>query len=336
MFTRWLAILLIVLLLVAFGSPALGQNEPTGVDAVTTQIAQALEQALAGKTYEATITLDALPASEVIHAVVRRLQEDPNFTTEKMRDFSYGVLGRHAGAKTEEGRQILLNGLSDPATRALCASALDDAPPEKQTEVVKRLLTYLDDDSTSDSAREAILRTFIKFGSGARAALERLETIFANQQLDRRLRSLALAAMITMDTTEHVLTHIGDEDAAVAILGLATFGAQTKATFNTDELHRQRIYDLFAKALQHPDPVVRDRVLECVKPIYGLNMFIIRSRTDYELNPQLRAAMEHMAANDSEEKLRKEAAEVLDPQTNDRYVERILRKREKAEKSAPP
>lgn len=298
------------------------------MDAPADPINAAIEQAIGGDTYGASQRLDELSESEVIEAIVERLQHDPRFREKKLRSFAYRVLGRKSAGRTDIGYALLISCLSEPEYRLICISSLADVPDARQLEVANRLMTLLNDPSLSEAEQTAILRNLPKYGQHSRAGLRQIEQIFDNRNLETNIRFIAFLAMLRLSTIEQALAHVRDEDARAVVSAFARHREFVPASFNTDNQHRQRIYNLVLVALRDKNPEVRLLGLESIGAIYGENMYLIRSASDFEMEPALKSALEEIARNDPEIGLRYDAERMLDREMQAKYVAKILEARQ--------
>ncbi len=159
-----------------------------------------------------------------------------------------------------------------------------------------------------------------------------------------RLRVLALGTVYGIGGVEEVVKLAErddlDEDAQQMIVGsFAGLGARSQGTFHTDAAHRERIREIALRGMTSPFENVRKAALQSLVWSFGEDWVVIRSREDYEIHPQLKAALKNMAANDADEALRQQAASSL-VQMEERFLERavenILRKRKKDKESRGP
>ncbi len=154
------------------------------------------------------------------------------------------------------------------------------------------------------------------------------------------LRAAALGVVYGVEGIEGVIRLAErddlDEDAHHMIMGgFAGWGARTRGTYNTDDAHRQRIRQLVLNGMTSGFKNVRKAALQASVRSFGENWVTIRSRSDYEMNPELKAALERMATTAPEEDLRRRAASALSQMQSqlDRAVEKILRKRRESEEA---
>ena len=158
----------------------------------------------------------------------------------------------------------------------------------------------------------------------------------ARSSVAYRLRAAALRTIYGLGGVEEIVILAErddlDEDAQQMIVGsFASLGARSKGTFHTDAAHRDRIREIVLRGMTSPFENVRKAALQSLVWPFGDDWVLIRSESDYEINPQIKTALEDMAANDHDPELRQRAGiwlKQLEDSYLDRAVKGILEKRQ--------
>lgn len=295
-------------------------------------------------------TFDAFSDEELIPALVTALNRTPQYESEEMRSWVYAQLARRNTVRTEVGFAQLLKGLADPAVADVCAQALLDAPAEKRDLVVERLRAYLrtatqapQRRSTAGPNLEGVLRAVARLGADGEVYVGSIDAALHNASGDHRVRTAAAWAILRIEKLGDAVEHFSDLDpagmeAAMNALAeqlgelLSEWNVRSRSSFafyeeNHEDIEATRA--IVIRALQSSRAQTRSAAFEPMVAAYGPDIVVIRSPDDYEFNPQLRAVLADMAANDPDPTLRERATKTLDPQILKRRVARLLRLRER-------
>lgn len=274
--------------------------------------------------------LRELPSEQVIASLIRHLREDPAFEDPAVRGVAYALLDDHRAETTDIGREQLLFGLANWGYGAEALARVGAVP-----EVVKALGKKLQEGMPTPDV--GVVRALGSLGAGARDYLPPIEEVFGNQQrADYTLRFNASKAMVSIGGIERALTHFQQaedpEGQRIVLSTLGYYGVQTKGIYDTDHRQREQIRAFVLEKLKSDDRGVRRTALtEALGAAFWEDYVVIRSRHDYEMNAQVRAALEYMAANDPDEGLREKAGELLVADL-DPIVAKILRIRAQQDK----
>lgn len=313
------------------------QESGVGRSEVIRQVEAALQRATGGtESYkDARRALEALASSEVIPAIVDALANPTISQRADMRKLAYSILAYHKAATTKVGYNQLMAGLNDPtpSIQRVCCAALDSTHLAKE---LNRLSAILVDKTTPERKKEAILRQLVGWGRFARSALDTIEAMFADTEEGERVRWFAARAMLNIGGLRRAMQGFQNLDPTGEKVVMWSF-ARYIGENTSDGKHlepeeaklRPNVQRVVFKALQSPDADVQKAAMEAMAVVYNQDLVVIRSREDYELNPELRPILEEIAENHPDSGLRDRVRDFLSPETVDRMVAMILRERQR-------
>jgi len=287
-----------------------------GVDVLRKAVYEAVEEMIGdvNALYRSRDKLRELPAEEVIPVLVQHLRSDPRFGNVQVRGMGYELLAWHGAETTEVGLEEMLRALPENGGLAKSLSRLGPTPPARVLEAIGK--KFVDDLPTPN---DEVIKALGSFGTLSRAYLPQIEEVFFNTAFGAGGRGDAADAMIRIAGMKWAVERFEKIDASkdpkgeVVVLGtLGYFGAETNATYDTDNATRDAIRERVLQGTRNEHKEVRKAALEGLLPSFGEDGIVIRSRTDYELHPGIKAALLEMTRRDPDEGLRQRAAKVLE------------------------
>ncbi len=286
-----------------------------------TEVDTALEDLVSGSaTRSDTIArLSDLPRETVVSGLVEALETNRELTqNDRLKTFVYNVLRQHKAGSTDDGYQQLLAGLDDPVVRTLCVIALVEAPPERRGKTVLKLLEFLD--NTDFELGTHVVRTLGRFGDASLAALPAIESIFANEDVNQRYRLASAKSMLQIGGAGRALALFESSNASgrqAALYALVRFVGETEHRYGIVSARdrkefEQELVDFVLASLASPERNVRATALEVLPELLSTVLIVGESKETYALNPEISRALADMSANDPDEGLRSQAADMLD------------------------
>ena len=288
---------------------------------------------------EARERLGAFSNDELVREVARVLREGPLIEDEEARIFAYLQFVDRGAVSTDVGYTELVRGLEDPVVSDICAKGLLDAPADKQDEIVLFVTEFLR--TTKDFPRDKIgpglvgvIHAIPHEAPRARKFVDALGEVLGKDGIGEQVRWAAARVILRTDGLKGAVEVMGDVSPAGKAVILMTFikyfndnEREERELSREDAKQRPKIKELVIEAMRHKDFEVRKAARIALTFVFGTGAYVIRSEDDFELDPQYREALEHMADHDPAPELRKSGAFGLDPSLNTKRVGKILRNR---------
>jgi len=290
-------------------------------------------------------------AAQTHHAVtelIDSVEANLPYKDEARRIRAYRKLADAHAAATDRGFHLLADGLSDPAVSDICAAALLRASPDRQAEVVQRVGRFLRTEPEPPMIKEGpgvhgVLRAIGELGTMGAAHLDAVDYVLHDSNRKLETRVAAARAILQIEPLVRALDHAHDLDPCGQEAFLQAWPAQVAKAISKMEQQGESFDDahpvimgklrtLVVEGLKSPRAETRRAAYGAMAVAYHGDLVIIRSRDDYEVNPELRPILQDMGANDPDPVLRDWAETLLDPATLDLRVRNTLIRREREAK----
>jgi len=336
-----------------------GQDARSSVQETVDEVLSQYRQG-AMKEANAHARLKELPHEAVVLSLVTALNREPTLK-EGAHNFSYRMLRDLRAAHTEAGFQQFLFGLWMPAVAPICAEGLLDAPEPKQPDVLAHISRYLDETKTpirpekskegfpippsrSEIDLKGVLSAINRKGKDALPYVNILDTILRDRERAVDVRSAAAIAITKIKPLPEAIKHFDNLDESGLEASLTAWPQPVahlisdlrkagKSLREEDPLFFQKLRQFIVDGLNSSRPETQKAALEPMFLVFGNDMLVIRSREDYELNPELRPILEDISANHPDPGFRQRVQQLLSPQSLDKVVEGLYRERQRQEKS---
>lgn len=293
---------------------------------------------------DAAQKLKALPRDQVIKALVKHLREDDDWKFEPTRSRAYSQLASLGGQNDETGLEQFVLCLKEARHRGSCARALgkvnDDAHIDGAIAGLGAgLVGAIESEDWTGCSQ--VVRALGRHGNRSKQYLPAIESMFLNDQLESRLRSQAFYAALRIEGLEYGFESYQRQDSIskeILLLSLAGYVAERIRSGEQLEPAEERYVSdvrvLVVKALLgNPLKDVRESAFEFLLPLYGKDFLVAKEDGTFQANPEFVAAIESMATNDPEERLRARAQSALD--TMEQRVRKAIHRRERRQSRLP-
>jgi hypothetical protein len=295
-------------------------------------------------------TFEAFSDEELIPALVTALNRTPPIRSDKARAWVYLQLAGRDAAQTEIGFDQLLQGLSDSAAASICAKALLNAPTERQDMAVEHIQAYLrtarqpaEPGLTVGPDLDGVLWAIARMGSTGSIYTGAIREILHDPSHPLKVRrdaAWALASVLPLSDAVARFEGLDEVGLEGVMGGLAEQMGELLEKWNAKGKRYSEFYTanrnaitaaraLVCDALESPRPETQAAAFEPMMVVYGDDLFVIRSRDDYELNPELRPILEKIAVDHPDAFMRKRVVSLLDHQNQAQMVANILREGER-------
>ncbi len=306
---------------------------------------------------DALRVLEGLPSERVLTALLRVMRESSGFQQPDVRRYAYDTLFVFHAEKTAEGRQQLVRCLyEEPDTiRGSCVQLINQI---RIADLGEDFITAIDDvwsgmnmnrvkgvydDNNDESSRvrkfyQALLTVTARLESRGVKYADKVRAMAESDEVDLRIRTDAAYALLRTVGIEQTFADLKSSAPGESALlwASALYLAKAQAAHGLDELTAKMIRERFLAALAHADAGTRVMALRQLEVVFGDQFLTIRSRTDYDVNSQIKTILHDLARKDSDEEVRGRAAKLLDADYIDSLASRIFRATESVQQRDKP
>lgn len=304
---------------------------------------------------EAERRLDEFSDDAVISAIVTALNREVPLS-EGAHNFAYSILQHKGAARTEAGFRQLIAGLENSEVTSTCVEALLDAPEHKQGEVLEHIRRYLKETKTpitSERSKEGhptppakneiyvgrVLNAIGRKREDAIPYIDTLDSMLRDPERSLHVRTAAAVAITKIKPLPEAVEHFDDLDAAgleaslkawarpVAEL-ISEYRKAKKSLRDENPLFFQKLRQLTLNGLNSSRPETQEAALEPMACVFSDDLIVIRSREDYEFNPELLPILKRISESHPDTGVRQSVQQLLDPQSIERRVVNILHERQ--------
>lgn len=267
-------------------------------------IAEVIEDLGSGDPQARTQAIDRLrghPCAQVGPRLTALLERDPTFQEREVRRAGYEVLASCEGQYGDAVRDALLRGINDSDSSIVRNSA--------------RALSRAESSVKVEAARLFADRWEQWVQPGDDPGMWLIESMRDIEAID-----MLIPKLIAADTPKSSETTL----AVFAILG-----SKTDGLFDGDPLDQKAIRQFVVESFRSPERDVRKAAMQALMPVYGYDLMLFDSPTEYALNPEVEKVMREVASNDPEQEFRDKAARTLKywEENLDEIAQKFLRKR---------
>lgn len=287
--------------------------------------------------------LSDFPREIVIQAIVDLLRGDTLMTQGSMRYLAYDALRELRAAQSETGYDQLVRGLDEMAVAGLCATALLDAPEEREPEAIRRVEAFLRSakEDKVDKPGYLSIYTLNSVGERGNASLvyvDVINEILRDPSCDKGLRGAAARAILKIEGLGKAVERFNELDPVgleVAILPLMKYFTERnvhndKRWTNTEEelAARRAVRELGLRGARSNDKETCKIALAALFQFFGDELVVGDEATGYSFHPDYLAAYEYVAQNGPDQEARDGAKRFLEPANLERFVANAVRARD--------
>lgn len=287
---------------------------------------------------DAAQELKTLPRDQVIKAIVKHLREDDDWKSDPTRSRAYSQLARLGGQNVGAGREQFVLCLKEAQHRGSCAIALGKVDDDAHIDAAIAglgiaLVGAIESEDWTGCSQ--VVRALGRYGIRSKLYLPAIDSMCLNDQLESKLRSQAFYAALRIGGLEYGFESYQKQDLIskeILILPLASYAVERIRSGDqlkpAEEEYVSDVRVLVVKALlASPLKDVRESAFEFLLPLYGKDFLVAKDDGTFQANPEFVAAIESMATNDPDERLRVRAQSALD--TMEQRVQKASHRRER-------